>query len=652
MHGLTQRQSKFLNLLLKNESFVPIKDYAAILGISERTAHKDLKQLEIFVLSKKAVIEKVPRKGIFLTNKDYLEEAVSNQSEYQINEWNHSPFERQILIAKDLLIHSETLSYQLLSEKFLVSKTSIANDFLQIERMIKSSDVTLVSDNLGTRIVGKESNIQKAIKNFAYSIIEQADQANDFRLKFPELCYQFLAREMVEKITFLLQHNQNFNIEKLSDNYFQSLILSTSILLIRIKNGFHLEKQDYFLFEDVESLKTYLLTKELVDQLQSETDFKMTENDFDYLNKQLIAHGFEPKLKDFILKEQYDALVKKIIADMSISVKIDLTNDQQLYSNLMYHLISMIYRLKMNIPVKNPLLAEIKSEYSVLYSTTWLILTKVETELAIQIPEDEIAFIMIHFQGAIDRASKNKKILIVCPTGIGTSELIANRMRRILFPQDILEVVSLRTFYQRDLSNVDLVISPVKINQSSVPVVYVSALMSKEDLKKVSSMYLDLFYDQIEPQPVKKFVSLGKIIDARLIYLNKNFSSKEECIARISQDLLKFDLVTADFEKSIWEREKLGVTDLPTGAAIPHPPPEVVKESRLVVMTLEKSIRWHTRMINTILMICIAEEDLKSVKSMLSELYSIVESKKTIELLFFNKSKKAVFIELGGKIFD
>ncbi|MFZ4356034.1 transcription antiterminator, partial [Enterococcus gallinarum] len=86
--------------------------------------------------------------------------------------------------------------------------------------------------------------------------------------------------------------------------------------------------------------------------------------------------------------------------------------------------------------------------------------------------------------------------------GIGTSELIANRLKRVFSPQDIVEVVSLRTLYKRDLNKIDLVISSVQLEKIDVPVTYVSPLMSKQDLKKVSATYLDLFYEEeVNDQP-------------------------------------------------------------------------------------------------------------------------------------------------------
>ena len=41
------------------------------------------------------------------------------------------------------------------------------------------------------------------------------------------------------------------NIDKLSDDHFQSLVLSISIFVLRLQEGFHIEYQDNFLFENV-----------------------------------------------------------------------------------------------------------------------------------------------------------------------------------------------------------------------------------------------------------------------------------------------------------------------------------------------------------------------------------------------------------------
>lgn len=652
MHVINKRQKKLLELLLENQDFKPVKHYAELLTVSVRTLYKDLNQLENILPQNVAVLEKTPRKGVFLKSHLTLYEVLKEIIPTNVMV-NQSPFFRQITIARQLLVQNKIVTYQELSEKFLVSKTSISNDIERIQQVTKNSKIDIYSDHNGTKVVGKESDIQKAIKDYVYFIVSRIDNSSNFRMQFPrEVDYFLMEKSVTHQVLRIVQEDHSSTINHLSDNYFQSLVLSISILMMRAQQNFHMEKKNYLLSENIASLTTYFLAKNLAERLQALSSVVLSKNDFDYLNKQLIAHGLEPNLEELDAKVKYETIVKEVIVEMSKSLKIDLTNDEKLFTNILYHLLSMIYRLKMDMPIKNPLLEEIKNSYSILYSTTWFVLSKYEAKLSIQFNEDEIAFFAIHFQGAIDRSSDSHRILIVCPTGIGTSELIANRLKKVLFPHDTLEVVSIRTLYQSNLSKVDMIISSVNLEKLTTPVVQVSPLMNRDDLKKVLSIYLDLFYDEAEGTLNVQFDRLSSIVDYRLIFLNERFVTKKDCIEKMAAELSTIKAVTPSFLDAVWEREKIGVTDLPTGVAIPHPPADVVIESKLVIMTLDKPIRWDSRLVRTILMICIAEKDFSRVKGILSDIYKIVESEKNIEGLFFSKTKSEIINELGGKECD
>ena len=652
MHDINKRQKKLLELLLESQDFKPVKYYAKLLEVSVRTLYKDLNQLENLLPQKMAVLEKIPRRGVFLESHLAFHEVLKQVLPKDIM-LNQSPFFRQITIARQLLVETKTITYQELSEKFLVSKTSISNDIEQIQQVTKNSKIEIYSDHNGTKVVGKETDIQKAMKDYVYFIVSRIDNTSNFRMQFPlEVDYFLMENRVIQQVLDIVQDDHSSTINQLSDNYFQSLVLSISVLLIRVQQDFHIEKKNYLLSENIASLSTYFLAKDLVERLQLLENIALNRNDFDYLNKQLIAHGLEPNLEELGVKVRYENIVKEIILEMSKSLKIDLTDDEKLFTNILYHLLSMIYRLKMDMPVKNPLLEEIKNNYSILYSTTWFVLSKFETKLSIQFNEDEIAFLAIHFQGAVDRSSESHRILLVCPTGIGTSELIANRLKKVLFPHDTLEIVSIRTLYQSDLSKVDMIISSVNLERLTTPVVQVSPLMNREDLKKVLSIYLELFYDETESPLNLRFDHLSSIVDHRLIFLNEKYATKKDCIEKMAKELSALKAVTPSFSEAVWQREKIGVTDLPTGVAIPHPPADVVTESKLVIMTLDKPIRWHSRLVRTILMICIAEKDFSRVKGILSDIYKIVESEKNIEGLFFSKTKPEIINALGGKECD
>ena len=58
----------------------------------------------------------------------------------------------------------------------------------------------------------------------------------------------------------------------------------------------------------------------------------------------------------------------------------------------------MILRLKRGIHIENPLLENIRDQYSELFSIVWYALVIVEQQYNVILNDDEISFILIHFK--------------------------------------------------------------------------------------------------------------------------------------------------------------------------------------------------------------------------------------------------------------
>ena len=91
---------------------------------------------------------------------------------------------------------------------------------------------------------------------------------------------------------------------------------------------------------------------------------------------------------------------------MSNCVDVDLTQDQDLFYNLCLHLEPMIYRLKNRIYITNPMLFEIKQQYHLMFDLTWMIMDSIRTTLGVTLTEDEVGFLMLHFQNALEKKKK------------------------------------------------------------------------------------------------------------------------------------------------------------------------------------------------------------------------------------------------------
>ena len=200
-------------------------------------------------------------------------------------------------------------------------------------------------------------------------------------------------------------------------------------------------------------------------------------------------------------------------------MQVDFLEDHQLAERFTSHFIPMIYRLKMGIVITNPLVEEIRNQYAITFRATWYALANVEEKLGVHFNDEEVALVAMYFQVSLEKSQNGKKILIVCPNGMGTSELIFNKIKRILPAQDIAEITTVDKLYKKVLDNVDLIISSIKLKELKKPVIQVSPLVTQEDIVNITSLYSTLFYSgEPEESEVLEFPFLKKIIDRTFIH--------------------------------------------------------------------------------------------------------------------------------------
>ena len=128
---------------------------------------------------------------------------------------------------------------------------------------------------------------------------------------------------------------------------------------------------------------------------------------------------------------------------MSEFLKIDFSEDELLQNGLLLHIKPMLNRLKYDIQIKNPLFKEIEERFVEILG-----LCKLSIEIMAEyynlsnISMDEISYLATYFQAALERSISEKRVLVVCHSGYGTSQLLSTRLKRA-FPQwTIVDIVS------------------------------------------------------------------------------------------------------------------------------------------------------------------------------------------------------------------
>lgn len=629
---MNERQIKLARLLIEHDTFLPASFYSKQLSVSTKTVFQDLEMLNLLMKPYDISIERLPSVGIRISGEHEAKLNFMIELENELSQDAFSPVNRRIEIIKKVCFEEEVPTLDQLSELFLVSKTSLYGDLKLLNQIIARTNSEIQSNNDGLKILGKESEIQNAANQLVSYFLNVLEDRS-FRKKMSHFFDEAL---IVPVFDFLLTDFKELT-EEVSEYYIQSLIMSVLIQCRRLELAKHLPTEEDYLFSSIRYMEAYVVANELAEKLSKTLDIVFEEADKEYLSRQLFAHRVTTDLKSG--DDSYAEIVQRLIARMSAIEKIDLTSDQRLFNSLLYHIPAMILRLKKGIKIENPLLSSIRDQYSELFSIVWYALVILEQEYDVILNDDEISLILIHFQIALERQSKTNNIIIVCQYGISSAQFIYSKVRKFIPAHDNVEISTIDKFEKSDKENIDLIISSIDIPQSKIPFVKVTPLVNNQDYIKLMEAYTK-YLIQGEPFEISHSLSekvpsqiLGNYLSTDLISLQNQYDDKESCLDAIIGELERRKLVNKNFRKSVFDREKIGNTNLDSGVALPHADPATIIVSHIYFVTLAKPVNWGDGNVKLIVMVNLGEADLQKIREVVEELYQFIDEKKKVDAL-------------------
>ncbi|WP_302486237.1 PRD domain-containing protein [uncultured Megamonas sp.] len=520
MKNLQYRQKKLLQYLIELNDFRPVRYFAKKISCSDKTIRNDLKYFE----EQNIKIEKISGKGIRLSNEN--KNIVNNLLEEVPRKLELTTEQRRMKILYDLL-DGNKLSIQSLSDNYFVSKTSIVNDFKVIEEKLNQYNLKLKKDISGTKLIGEETDIRKALVDILNKMINYNSSIKKVYSRIDNATLEELeehfGNENIKKIEKIIEKIEVFLNYKITEPYYINLVTHILILINRIKR----DKTIYFeldLKNKSYNGNFYEASLRMAKDIEETFEVKLNNAEVFYLYRYLTSSGGLKENKDFeIIEDEY---VKKIADEIIESclcifpIKFHFNNE--LYRALLLHLRPMLNRIKYKIFIKNPILDEVKLEFPELMILLKLVMSKIELKYNLsEISEDEIAYLTVYFQSAIEEVINRKSVIIVCSSGIGTSHLLEKRIKNYFPEWNIVDVVSAKQLeLVLSLKKVDLVISTVHLQINiDKPIAYVSALFNKTDERRIRESFIKTIPVQND---VKKLNTINLLNKEKLNDLIRN----------------------------------------------------------------------------------------------------------------------------------
>lgn len=627
------RKRKLLDLLLRTEKFYPVAFFAEKLNVSEKTVRNDLKALEsLFRKIPGSEFIKKPSMGILLRISE-------EEKERLLAEIHNSDFHtmdvdgRRIYLLYLLLFEERIYTLQELANRFYTSKSTIHHDLREIDRWLNKYDLRLIKrTNYGIKVEGNEKDWRRSMFELIESLVTNPNRSAQYDWFAPihnEI--QFIKR-------ILINIRKEFQIPFVEVGI-ENLAIETYLIVKRVKEKkrIHLHTLDGI---PLNFDWVYPIVQKLIDILSANYAIRFPESEIDYLIYQILgtkldlSEGFYTgETINKIITSQIASYSKALIEKVERFTHIPFVQDELLQSGLTLHLYTAYHRLKFGLPIVNPMLEEIKQTYRYIFEAVFAAVPEMEEEAGVTIPEDEVGYIVLHFQASLERRkeeSKKKRALVVCAHGIGSAQLLVSKLRKSFPGIDILNAVSVSSLNSvLEKERVDFIVSTMPLKDQKIPVVQVSPLLSPKEYEAIERVVNELS----ENRSLGKYPVIKEFLLQGIIEVGVQADTPEEVIRFLVQQLESVGTVSPRYLKSVLERERSSATTIGGGLSIPHGSPMEVISPMVALAKLSHPILWGREKVSLVLMLAITLEEQKKTQLLFEEIIHLIEDEDTLDCL-------------------
>lgn len=518
--SLSSRTKGILEIISNECNTITIKEIAKRLAVSSRTILREMPSVEKWLESNEFQLIKKPRVGIKLVATLDDKERLKSLLEDESVEKTFTPEERQSLIIGELLQNKEPTKLYYFSSSFKVSEGTISHDLDKVEAWFEKYKLTLVrKPGLGVYLKGKENTFRKAMINLLYENLNEEQILNVIRqnltpgnksngrieINTKNRLMNLIDKEIIKTIEQTIHEAEGDLEYRLTDSSYAGLIVHLALAIQRIKNNENITMKDEFLTKLSES-QEYTTAEKIAYKIAKSLNIEIPNDEIGYITMHLKGSkmrngaykGDSKGVDEFIIGNfELTKLVNEMIKIAEEKSGYSLKGNENLLVGLVSHLRPTINRLKMNLDIRNPLLEKIKEMYPGIFSISAKCAEVINKRFNLEMPEAEIGFIAMHIGAAIEKERRSVEkdnriynVVVACTSGIGTSKLLATRLKKEFNNLQIIDTISTIEINEEWLekNEVDLVISTVYVKEKSIPIVNVNPVLLKNDINRIKKI--------------------------------------------------------------------------------------------------------------------------------------------------------------------
>lgn len=607
MIELTKRQLEIVNII-KKERIVSSSKIGQMLNVSSKTIRNEINEINSKCKSSYIVSEK---------GSGY---KINSNLQVQIND-EDSQLNRNFLILRDLLSKEEIDLYEL-AESLFISESTLLKSIQMLNEIIRkrNPNIQIQRNHNMLKLNGSEEERRQVSTYFLMHELEE----HNFDLKNYADFFSLFDLNILKEL--ILEFNKEYHI-KMKDVEVLSFVMHVAVMIDRILQGNEIIMPEYTQVD--QSQKELAIT--FYKKLKNWLPIAMSESEINYLAC-LFAGKVSSQNKEQL--EELGDFVKKVLQQIKDYYDIDLTEDEELIKNLQIHLMGLKNRIEHNTFLNNPLIADIRTHFPIMYDISIFFAVKIQEFFDTRLQEGEIGYLTLHFMGAVERLNSkiHKKIVVISPIGEAVNEYIRKRLSSVHELRiEICEILSIFDVEKIEEYKPDLVVSLMSIPKAiSYPYYVCKELLSNQDIEHI---YLELTNKkENEKNNIEHF------FDNDLFFYDQCFENKDELLSYLCEQLCKKGYAKQDYLEKVLKREQIAPTAYGNLFAIPHPIEKCAVENKICICILKKPIIWSDKKVKIVFLFALTKEKNDKFDSMFTQMVSLLDNIDKVKKLVKTKT--------------
>ena len=409
--------------VLSEETYLDVESIAKKLQISERTVRMQVSQLKELLEQNGAGIERRRNLGlrIQVKERDTYQAFMKGKTSPVYPQTGRQRVEYIIAL---FFSSSAYIKAEELCERMCISRKTLSLDLKTVEQYLNRYHLELErKPYYGLRMCGNEFARRICLCAVFYEFRDQWIQEIQKNLKSSELVRSVIL-DSVKQCGYTIYEMDIPNI-----------VLQIQIAIYRQEQGFFIRMEEItdsgFLQEsDIRAARL------CAEGLQNSLNITIPIPEVKYIAIQLSGKKrvLEGDKSNLVIDMEINQLVNRMLERVQEAFSVDLSSDFDLNTMLRQHMVSLRIRLQYGLRMDNPILQEIKANYSFPYAVAAHASTVLSEYFHTIVPEEEIGYLALCFALSLKRQDQGRRrhnILLVCASGAGSAKLFEYRFREV-----------------------------------------------------------------------------------------------------------------------------------------------------------------------------------------------------------------------------